>query len=77
MSEKRVKHHQGQNASTNFDDTAMQSRHLTVNSLTVCRDMYGPKNNQGVGMGLGSSLPSFPPYFSLGLTRVKTTEACV
>ena len=28
-------------------------------------------------MRLGSSLPSFPPYFSLGLTRVKTTEACV
>ena len=73
MSEKLLKHHQGQNASTSFDDNAMQSRHLTVNSLTVCRDMYGRKNNQGVGMGLGSSLPSLPPYFFLGLTRVKKT----
>lgn len=37
----------------------------------------GIKNNQGVGVRLRSSLPSLAPYFFLGLTRVKTTEARV
>ena len=71
MSEKHVKHHQGQNASTNFDDTAMQSRHLTVNSLTVCRDMYGQKKQPGGGDGVRK----FPPLFSsLFFSWVDTCE---
>ena len=56
---------------TNFDDTAMQSRHLTVNSLTVCRDMYGQKKQPGGGHGVRK----FPPLFSsLFFSWVDTCE---
>ena len=67
MSEKRAKHHQGQNASTNFDGSAhaMQSRHFTVNSLTVCRDL-GRKKQPGRGVR------EFPPLFFPALTSRRT-----